>query len=192
MNFFLSLNLCCVLYLSLVTCFLQWMGGEFLPLGFGLDGAVHALAVTLPYVYAGGSFSRAFTPRRSALQSGSFAKWNTLTREWSSALLCKPSSPSPFSGTVNALATHAGKVLVGGRFGDFLTFTFFVVALCLLFVQVRFAVPPSAISQRYPVMDPSLQSELESVEATFLPSLAPATKCEPCFSTLLFTLLYHS
>lgn len=95
------------------------MGGEFLPLGFGLDGAVHALAVTLPFVYAGGSFSRAFTPRRSALQSGSFAKWNSLTREWSPALLCNPSSPSPFSGTVNALAIHSGKVLVGGRFSDF-------------------------------------------------------------------------
>ena len=94
------------------------MGGEFLPLGFGLDGAVHALAVMSPFVYAGGSFSRAFTPRRPALLSGSFAKWDTRTREWSAALLCKPSLPSPFSGTVNALVTHAGKILVGGRFGD--------------------------------------------------------------------------
>jgi hypothetical protein len=95
------------------------MGGEFLPLGFGLDGAVHALAVMSPFVYAGGSFSRAFTPRRSALQSGSFAKWDTRSREWLPALLCKPSSSSPFSGTVNALVIHAGKVLVGGRFGEF-------------------------------------------------------------------------
>jgi len=94
------------------------MGGEFLPLGFGLDGAVHALAVMSPFVFAGGSFSRAFTPRRSALQSGSFAKWDTRTREWSPALLCKASTPSPFSGTVNSLVTHAGKVLVGGRFGE--------------------------------------------------------------------------
>lgn len=95
------------------------MGGEFLPLGFGLDGAVHALAVMSPFVYAGGSFSRAFTPRRSALQSGSFAKWDTRSREWLPALMCKPSSSSPFSGTVNALVIHAGKVLVGGRFGEF-------------------------------------------------------------------------
>jgi hypothetical protein len=94
------------------------MGGEYLPLGFGLDGAVHALAVMSNFVYAGGSFSRAFTPRRSALQSGSFAKWDTRTREWSAALRCATSSPSPFSGTVNALVIHAGKVLVGGRFGE--------------------------------------------------------------------------
>jgi hypothetical protein len=118
------------------------MGGEFLPLGFGLDGAVHALVVTLPFVYAGGSFSRAFTPRRSALQSGSFAKWNTVTREWSSALLCNPSAPSPFSGTVNALATHAGKILVGGRFGDCPSVLSQLAAMYSLLAQVRFAAQP--------------------------------------------------
>jgi len=32
--------------------------------------------------------------------------------------MCKPSSPSPFSGTVNAIVTHAGKIIVGGRFGQ--------------------------------------------------------------------------
>ena len=108
------------------------MGGEFLPLGFGLDGAVHALAVMSSFVYAGGSFSRAFTPRRSALLSGSFAKWDTRTREWSAALMCKPSSPSPFSGTVNAIVTHAGKILVGGRFGDLPRHDFLRVLLNIL------------------------------------------------------------
>ncbi len=150
-----------------------------MPLGFGLDGAVHALAVTLPFVYVGGSFSRAFTPRRSALQSGSFAKWNTVTREWAPALMCSSSAPSPFSGTVNALAAHAGKVLVGGRFGDFPFDLHRFASSCLLLMQVRYAVLLLATLLQCPLMGPFRQSEQESVEATFLPSPALAMKCEP-------------
>jgi hypothetical protein len=104
----------------------QWYGGKFLPLAYGLDGPVNALAIDKQFLYMGGSFSRAFQSSTSIVRSGPILKWHTSRRVFMALFTCDqssaPNSPPPISnGIVSSIALHDGGVAFAGRFASVCT-----------------------------------------------------------------------
>ena len=63
----------------------RWNGSEWLPLGKGVDGPVHVLAVDKSnrYIYVGGDFSNAYNSNGVFISTPNIARWDKLTGTWS-------------------------------------------------------------------------------------------------------------
>ncbi len=86
----------------------EWDGGTWAPLGVGLNTGVQAFATYHEKLYAGGDFTS--SGPTTILWA---ASWDGT--EWSS--LGQGMDPEHGTGTVHALATHAGTLFLGGDFG---------------------------------------------------------------------------
>jgi len=99
----------------------QWFGGKYIPLAYGLDGPVNALAIDSRFLYVGGSFSRAFQSSTLIVRSGPVLKWDTSRRVWMTLFACNQAStsdsPPPISsGIISSIVLRDAGVVFAGRF----------------------------------------------------------------------------
>jgi hypothetical protein len=101
----------------MVNHIMEWNGGLVRPLGKGVDGAVHALAVYQNLLVVGGTFTKAFQGNGGSLRSGGLAGWRLHVGageagRWELV-------GAPLQGAVMAVAVNASRLFVGGRFNQF-------------------------------------------------------------------------
>jgi len=98
----------------------MWNGATIKPFGFGVDGEVKALAKYGKSLLMGGSFTKGFSLRGAATQSGGLIMWDGGRWRLVNGIL---------QGEVRAIVTNESRIFVGGQFNQFCSRPFNGIAM---------------------------------------------------------------